>query len=62
MKLQDRINDNTMLAQVPMRTDRIHKFADLIPVLATPAAVGLAIVGGMAATAVAGSEIGKNAD
>ena len=60
MTLQDRVNDNPMMVDVPMDAERIHKFSDLNPVLGTP--MGLAVVGGMATAAVAGSEIGKNAD
>lgn len=62
MTLQDRVNSMPAMAAIPFRTNHIQRLASLDPVLATPAAVGLAIVGGMAATAVAGSEIGKNAD
>lgn len=57
--LEDRINADTMLAGVPMDTDRVHCFGDLIPVTATP---GLAIAAGLAGAAIAGSQIGANAD
>lgn len=47
------------LAGVPMRSAHVQVFTDLTPVTATP---GIAIGAAMTAAAVAGSEIGKNAD
>ena len=59
MSLEERIRNSTQVATLALRTDAVHRFADLVPVTATP---GLGIVGAMATAAVAGSEIGKNAD
>lgn len=59
MQLSARINASSQLRDLPIDAERIHRFDDLIPITATP---GLAITAGIVGAAVAGSEIGKNAD